>query len=230
MPAESPERILILGGTAEARRAAERLVAEGHHVTTALAGRTAEPALPPGEVRIGGFGGADGLAAWLRDNAIARVIDATHPFARRISQNAIRAATEAGVPLEQLGRPGWAPREGDNWTEVPSVKVAAAALPSGARAFLALGRQYLDAFEARNDCHLVIRMVDPPAGPLGFASYDLVLGKPSVEPEEEAALFRQHGVTHLVCRNSGGEAGYGKIAAARTLRLPVIIIARGGDI
>jgi precorrin-6A/cobalt-precorrin-6A reductase len=182
--------------------------------------------LPPGEVRIGGFGGAAGLAAYIRDNGVTRIIDATHPFARRISENAIQAAAETGIAIEHLVRPGWERQRGDRWQEVASLEEAAQALPAGATAFLALGRQYLDAFAARNDCRFVIRMVDPPAEPLPFADPVLILGKPSADPEQEAALFAAHGVTHLVCRNSGGAAGYGKIAAAREMGLPVIILGR----
>lgn len=226
-PSDDKPRVLILGGTAEAYALAERLVAAGEvTVITSLAGRTAEPVLPPGEVRIGGFGGAEGLAAYIRANGISRVIDATHPFARRISENAIRATAETGVPLEQHVRNGWLPVRGDRWNEVGSLEEASRALPAGATVFLALGRQYLDAFAARRDCRFVIRMVDPPAQPLPFADPVVIRGKPSADPEQEAALFADHGITHLVCRNSGGAAGYGKIAAARQLALPVILIGR----
>lgn len=219
--------MLILGGTAEAAALAERLVARGDvAVVTSLAGRTAHPALPPGEVRIGGFGGAAGLAAYIRDNGVTRIIDVTHPFARRISENAIRAAAETGITLEHLVRPGWERQRGDRWQEVWSLEEAAQALPAGATVFLALGRQYLDAFAARSDCRFVIRMVDTPERPLPIADHAMILGKPLADPAHEAALFAAHGITHLVCRNSGGAAGYGKIAAAREMGLPVIILGR----
>jgi len=226
-PSDDKPKVLILGGTAEASALAERLVAAGEvTVITSLAGRTADPVLPPGAVRIGGFGGAEGLAAYLRENGISRVIDATHPFARRISENAIRATAETGVPLEHLVRPGWQPVLGDRWHDVGSLEEAAAILPAGATVFLALGRQYLDAFAPRLDCRFVIRLVDPPAQALPFADPVVILGKPSADPQQEAALLAAHGITHLVCRNSGGAAGYGKIAAARQLALPVILIGR----
>lgn len=220
------QKILILGGTAEARELAERLVAEGHKVTTSLAGRTIDPLLPSGDVRIGGFGGAEGLAAYLLEGGFDRMIDATHPFARRISENAIKAAVLSGVPLEQRLRPRWQKQPGDRWEPVASVKAAAEALLPGATAFLALGRQYLDAFVERADCRFVIRMVDPPATPLAFFDHTLVLGKPANDPDREADLLSAHGITHLVCRNSGGPAGYAKIIAARRLALPVIMIER----
>ncbi len=220
------QKILILGGTAEARTIAAQLVAEGHAVTTSLAGRTIDPILPAGTVRIGGFGGAEGLAAFLTAEGFDRMIDATHPFARRISENAIKAGAISGVPLEQRLRPRWQKQPGDRWTSVASLDAAADALPLGSTVFLALGRQYLDAFTTRRDCRFVIRMVDPPETPLAFADHSLVLGKPASDPDREADLFTAHGVTHLVCRNSGGPAGYAKIIAARRLALPVVMIER----
>jgi precorrin-6A/cobalt-precorrin-6A reductase len=226
-PPEKRPKVLILGGTAEAKALAEQLAARGDvTVITSLAGRTAQPMLPPGEVRIGGFGGAAGLTAYIRETGVTRIIDATHPFARRISENAIRAAAETGIALEHLVRPGWVSQRGDRWQEVSSLDEAARALPAGAIVFLALGRQYLDAFAARSDCRFVIRMVDAPAEPLPFADPVLILGKPSADPAREAELFAAQGITHLVCRNSGGASGYGKIVAAREMGLQVIILGR----
>ncbi len=222
----SRDRVLILGGTAEARDLAARLVAEGHAVTTSLAGRTQDPILPAGEVRIGGFGGAEGLAQYIVDEGYDRIIDATHPFARRISENAIKAAAITGIPLEQSVRPRWRKQPGDRWQAVRSLEEAAKALPPNATVFLALGRQYLDAFSTRPDCRFVIRMVDPPVSPLSMGDHVLVLGKPASDPAREADLFTAHGVTHLVCRNSGGPAGYAKLIAARHLGLPVIMLER----
>lgn len=221
-----PQKILILGGTAEARDLASRLVEEGHAVTTSLAGRTVSPILPRGEVRIGGFGGADGLARHIVEHGYDLIIDATHPFARRISENAIKAAAITGIPLEQKLRPRWHKQPGDRWLPVTSLDAAASALPSGATVFLALGRQYLDAFADRDDCRFVIRMVDAPEARLAINDYTLVLGKPASKSAQEADLFTAHGVTHLVCRNSGGPAGYAKLVAARELRLQVIMLER----
>jgi precorrin-6A/cobalt-precorrin-6A reductase len=221
-----PQKILILGGTAEARDLASRLVDEGHAVTTSLAGRTIDPILPRGEVRIGGFGGADGLACHILEQRYDRVIDATHPFARRISENAIKATAIAGIPLEQKLRPRWRKQPGDRWLAVTTLEAAASALPSGATVFLALGRQYLDAFADRDDCRFIVRMVDAPEARLAISDYTLVLGKPASKPAQEADLFTAHGVTHLVCRNSGGPAGYAKLVAARELHLQVIMLER----
>lgn len=224
MPSET---ILILGGTREAAELAARLVAAkpGARVITSLAGRTREPAPVAGEVRSGGFGGIDGLAKWLTDNRVTTLIDATHPFAETISGNAAAAAAMSGISLLRLARPVWSREPRDLWAEVDSLDAAAAALTVGAVALLALGRQYLAPFAARTDCRFIVRMVDPPEVPLPFAA-DLVLGKPSTDPHEEAALFRRHGLTHLVCRNSGGAGAYAKIVAARDLALPVIMVGR----
>lgn len=220
------QKILILGGTKEARELAQTLVENGHAVTTSLAGRTMDPILPAGEVRIGGFGGAEGLAAYLRENAFNRIIDATHPFARRISENAIKAAAETGITLEQIVRPRWQKQLGDRWRPVATLEQAADLLPSGATVFLALGRQYLDAFKPRTDCRFIVRMVDAPEKALGFFDYALILGKPASDPSHESDLMTAYGVTHLVARNSGGPAGYAKIIAARELGLPVIMLER----
>ncbi len=221
------DKILILGGTREAAELAAKLVGEGGaHVITSLAGRTREPAPVAGSVRVGGFGGADGLAAYLAENRITRVIDATHPFARTISANAAIACRETGVQLETLARPQWEPEAADSWTRVGSLEQAAAKLPVGARVFLALGKQHLSAFEPLQGRHFIVRMVDAPETPLCFASHTLILGRPAIDPAEEEALFREHRVTHLVCRNSGGSGGHAKIAAARRMGLPVIMIER----
>lgn len=223
---ERPEKILILGGTREAAELARRLEKEGIDVTTSLAGRTKEPAPLQGKVRIGGFGGAQGLAAYLRTEGFTRVIDATHPFARTISANAVIACEIACLPLEVRTRAAWTKQPEDVWIDVATLEEAAAALPENARVLLALGRQYLDAFISRSDCHFVIRMVDPPAMPLAFKSHDILTAKPSQDPDEEATLLRAHAITHLVCRNSGGDGAYAKIVAARIMGLPVVMVGR----
>ena len=166
------------------------------------------------------------MATYLMDNQITKVIDATHPFARRISENAIKASAKAGVPLQQIIRPRWQKVPGDRWREVKTLEEAAAALPAGATVFLALGRQYIEAFATRADCRFIIRMVDPPEAPLSFTDYALVLGKPASDPDCEARLLSAHAVTHIVARNSGGPAGYAKVIAARNLGLPMIILDR----
>jgi len=219
--------VLILGGTREAAMLAANLVAAhpDWRVITSLAGRTKEPEPVAGETRIGGFGGAEGLAAYLRAEGVTELIDATHPYARKISANAERAAAIAGVPLEVRTRRPWERQPGDDWIEVSSEAKAASALPAGARAFLALGRQHLEPFAGRGDVFFLVRMVDPPAAPLPLKHHAVITGKPG-PADEEAALLRTHAIDHIVCRNSGGERSHGKIAAARTLRIPVIMIGR----
>ena len=222
------ERILILGGTSEARREAERRSSAGQDVITSLAGRTTSPFLPTtGEVRTGGFGGVDGLATYIRDKAIDRVIDATHPFAVQISRTAEQATNTTGVPLEVMIREPWSPQEGDNWNSVASIQKAVAVVPQNSRTFLALGHQHIAPFGKRPDVHFVIRMVDD--RPLPISNATLVTGHPQSDPAAEAVLFRAHAINHLVCRNSGGAKSYGKLMAARQLGLTVTMIERGNQ-
>lgn len=229
MPAET---ILILGGTAEASRLARRSTEELPAARTilSLAGRTREPSLPHGcEVRIGGFGGRDGLATFIRQEGVTRLVDATHPFAVGISRSAAEAARIADVPRLALARPAWRATTGERWIDADCLGAAVDALPAGAHAFLALGRQHLAPFARRAaDVRFAVRMFDPPAESPPFPAR-LVLGKPSADWREEAALFRQLGITHLVSRNSGGTASYPKIEAARRLGLPVVMIRRTSD-
>ena len=221
-------RILILGGTLEARRLAERLRGRADMaVTHSLAGRTATPAAQPVPVRIGGFGGAEGLAAYVRAERIAALIDATHPYAATISQNAARAAAAAGVRLLALRRPPWQQTAGDRWTEVADVPNAVRALGSKPRhVFLALGRKELAPFASAPQHHYLVRSVDPVEPPLGvpYASY-LVARGPFAERAERELLLA-HGIDAIVSKNSGGDATYGKIAAARALGIEVFMLRR----
>ncbi|MFD0917749.1 cobalt-precorrin-6A reductase [Pseudahrensia aquimaris] len=221
-----PRKILLLGGTKEAAERAAELVAQGADVTTSLAGRTREPEPVAGKVRVGGFGGVEGLADYLLQNAINELIDATHPFAIQISANAKAAAERTGVTLTVLTRAPWQRETGDNWHILPSPEAAVDSPPPGATVLLALGSQHIAPFARRKDVHFIIRMIDRPQAPLPFAKHTIVLGKPSSEPDKEASLLKAYGVTHIVCRNSGGPGAYGKIVAARTLGLPVIMIER----
>lgn len=226
MPAPA-RTILILGGTREAAALAGRLAARAAtRVISSLAGRTREPAPLAGETRIGGFGGAAGLAKFIGGNGVDTLIDATHPFAAQISDNAADAAAMAGVPLLRLARPAWQREPGDDWVGVATLDEAANRIPARATAFLALGSQHLAAFARRDDVAFVVRMVDPPEAPPPFAQSTLVLGRPSTDAGEEAAMLSAHGVTVIVCRNSGGRGAFAKLLAARKLKLPVIMIER----
>ena len=155
-------RILILGGTAEARELAKRLVALGHDVTTSLAGRTSGPALPAGELRVGKFGGVTGLVGYLQAMRFDRLVDATHPYAGLISINAVAAARQSGIPLVRFMRPEWAEPAGADWVHVPDVDGAAAALPRNATALITTGHEGLDKLLARDDCRLIVRLIEAP--------------------------------------------------------------------
>ncbi|MEU5182508.1 cobalt-precorrin-6A reductase [Streptomyces longwoodensis] len=219
--------VLILGGTTEARELAAVLAARpGVRVTTSLAGRVSRPGALDGEVRTGGFGGAGGLAAWIRDEDVAAVVDATHPFAAGITANAARAAADTGRPLVVLRRPGWSPGPGDRWYDVPSLEAAAALLPSlGRRAFLTTGRLGLATFAHVTDVHFVVRSVEPPEPPLP-PDTRLVLARGPFTLDDELALLRTHRVDVLVTKDSGGAATSPKLTAARTLGLPVVVVRR----
>ncbi|MDZ7823387.1 MAG: cobalt-precorrin-6A reductase [Ahrensia sp.] len=212
------EVILILGGTKEAAELASKLVAEKPlaRVISSLAGRTKEPSPPMGEVRVGGFGGAAGLAQFIKDNHVTLLIDATHPFAKNISQNAQRAAAETGVRFQTLTRQPWEKQHGDQWIEVPDLVQARDKIPVGARVLLALGSQHIDLFKTRNDVHFLVRMVDAPPVPPALPNHVLEIGKPGDLAHERELLMR-HEITHIVCRNSGGQGAYAKIEAAREL-------------
>lgn len=225
MPA-SDRPILLLGGTAEASELAERLAGDGRvSLIYSLAGRTREPDLPNCEVHIGGFGGIEGLELFLLKNDVALVVDATHPFATQISQNAFAAAKYSGAARIALVRPVWVPELQDLWHTVSSLEEAARALPAGAHAFLALGSQYVASFAQRTDVGFTLRMIDRPET-LPIENCRIITGKPGTSADEESRLFTELEITHLICRNSGGSAGYAKIAAARQLGLPVVLIER----
>ncbi len=217
--------VLILGGTGEARALAARLTARGdRRVISSLAGRTGTPTYPPGEVRRGGFGGSRGLADYLRREAVACVIDATHPHAARISANAEAACAEAGVPLRRLTRTPWQPRPGDRWIAVPDYSTAAQRVPAGCRRpLLTVGRSNLAAFAGRTDVTWVVRVFEPPASSLPLAAYELVVARGPFSLESERALFDQYAVDGLVTKNSGG-AEPAKLTVARERGLPVVVV------
>jgi precorrin-6A/cobalt-precorrin-6A reductase len=231
MPAadRSARRLLLLGGTREAAALA-RLLDERWgarlDLVSSLAGRTERPGALPGAVRIGGFGGADGLARYLREAAIDLLIDATHPFAARIAAHAHTAAEAAAVPCLKLLRPPWRRDPLDRWIEVENVEAAAAVLPRvGKRAFLSLGSQDIGAF-AGLDGFFLLRTVDPLRDAPPFADYRALTGRGPFSAAGEEALLRAHRIAVLVSRASGGADTEGKILAARRLGLPVVMIRR----
>ncbi len=223
-----PIRVLILGGTAEAVGLARALFGDARVAAiTSLAGRTRAPAAVPGEVRVGGFGGPEALADYLGREGIDLVVDATHPFAARISRNAARACNLAKVPRLLLARPPWTPQASDTWVPVPDIEAAAAALPGlGRRVFLAIGRQELAAFAGLTGLWFLVRLVEEPETPPPLADHLLVLGRGPFAIEREIDLLREHRIDVVVSKNSGGAGAAAKIAAARALKLPVVMIER----
>jgi precorrin-6A/cobalt-precorrin-6A reductase len=219
--------VLVLGGTTEARELAAALAARsGVRVTTSLAGRVARPGAQTGDVRVGGFGGAEGLAAWLREHVVDAVVDATHPFAASITRNAARAAAMTGVPLVVLRRPGWLPGPGDRWHPVASLDAAAELLPRlGHRVFLTTGRLGLAAFAHLTGLHFVVRSVEPPGQPQP-PDTRLIQARGPFTLSGERALLRTHRIDVLVTKDSGGAATAPKLTAARQLGLPVVVVRR----
>lgn len=213
-------RTLILGGTTEGNALARALA--GSEVVTSLAGRTGHIPILPGQVRVGGFGGVDGLAEYLKGESIGAVIDATHPFAARMAANAAEACERLAVPRLKLLRPEWKSEAGDRWVEAGDMEEAARLLPGlGRRAFLTVGIQELGAFVAVPD--LLVRLLSPTPLP---DTWRIITGRPPFTLADEIALMRNHAIDVLVAKHSGGEATYAKIAAARTLGLPVLMIRR----
>ena len=225
-------RVLILGGTGEAVALARRLESRAEFdVVTSLAGRTRRPAPIPGRVRIGGFGGVEGLSAWLETEGVAAVVDATHPYAATISRHARLACDGLGIARLQLRRPAWSPVEGDAWTGVASMEAAANAVavaPVSAQGcvFLSTGARDLQAFGHLRTTRFLVRLVDVPPEPLPLAESDLIVDRGPFAVEDERALFLDRDVELLVSKNSGGGATYAKLAAARELGVPVVMVDR----
>lgn len=217
-------RVLLLGGTGEARRLASVLVDRRVDVVSSLAGRVADPLLPPGEVRLGGFGGVAGLSVWLRAHSVAAVVDATHPFADGMTAHAAAAADLTGVPLLRLQRPGWTAGPGDDWRWVGSLAEAATAVAGFDSVFLTTGRQGLAAF-AGVTARCLVRSVDPPTPPLP-ERITVVLARGPFGVDEELALMREHAIEVVVTKDSGGSMTAAKLTAARELGLRVVLLRR----
>ncbi len=225
-----PTRILILGGTAEAVDLAAALLARfgaAVQVISSQAGRTRSPRLPVGEWRIGGFGGASGLAAYLAEQRIDLVIDATHPFASRISASARTACRRAGCRRLMLVRPTWRRQPGDDWREAADAGAAAALVePLGRRVFLTIGRRDLGAFSHLADHWFLVRLVDQPDTPLPLPHQRVITGRGPFSLAVESTLLRAERIDVLVTKASGGEATAAKLSAAREANLPVVMIRR----
>lgn len=222
------KRVLILGGTGNAVELAQKAAnVPGLEVRVSLAGRTRQPKDVTENTRIGGFGGVAGLTAYLRDEAIDLLIDATHPFAVQISLNAVIAADEVGIPLLMLVRPMWETQVGDRWIWVESIAAAAAVLRSqGKRVFLTIGRQELATFAHLKDIWFLMRMIDPPQPNTLVPKGLLLLERGPFSLDDERQLLIQHSIDTIVSKNSGGDATYAKIIAARELSIPVVMVQR----
>jgi precorrin-6A/cobalt-precorrin-6A reductase len=222
--------VLILGGTAEAVSLADRLMTEwGDRFTivTSLAGRTQTPGATPGEVRVGGFGGVAPMARYMEDRGVVALLDATHPFAAQISENARMACATARVPRIALVRPAWVRTPDDNWLMQPDLAAAAAALPViGQRVFLTVGRTDLAAFASCEDTWFLVRLIDLPDVPLPLPAYQLIAGRGPFAAAAEQRLLEEHKIDALVCKASGGEATRAKLVAARRRGIPVLMIER----
>ncbi|MFC9440373.1 cobalt-precorrin-6A reductase [Nocardia sp. NPDC057030] len=220
-------KTLILGGTREARELAAIASGEqGFDIVSSLAGRVRDPLLPAGAVRVGGFGGVEGLRKWLSDNGIESVVDATHPFAASISANAAAAAGDLRLPLVHLRRPGWSAQPGDRWIRVPDLAAAAKTVEQlGDRVFLTIGRQGVAAFAGSTRQWFLIRAIDPPAGALP-PQHELLLARGPFTIEDEVRRLADRRIDVLVTKDSGGEHTDAKLAAARQAGLPVVMIDR----
>lgn len=221
-------KTLLLGGTTEARQLAEALDARTDiDATLSLAGATSSPARLALPVRRGGFGGVDGLMRYLNTNGVDRVIDATHPFAARISENAAAACRARGIPLWRIQRPAWRAASGDDWHDVANADIAAERLAGfGRRVFLSIGARSLAPFEAVADKHWIVRSIEAPEPPPAFDHWTLIRARPPFAYADELALLETQRVDVLVSKNSGGSATRAKLDAARTLAIPVLMIAR----
>jgi precorrin-6A/cobalt-precorrin-6A reductase len=218
--------ILILGGTTEARQLAAALVADGIDVISSLAGRVRTPSLPAGRVRVGGFGGVNGLAEFLRREPASAVVDATHPFAAKITENAVQAASLIGTPLVRLERPGWREHPRSNsWTWVADPAAARTAAESARRPFLTTGRQSLSDFHAWADRDVLVRLVDPPAASLP-QRWTVLLSRGPYRYADERKILTEHAIDVILTKDSGGTHTVAKLDAAGDLGIPVVIIAR----
>jgi precorrin-6A/cobalt-precorrin-6A reductase len=220
-------QVLVLGGTMEASALCAAFARAGVPATLSYMGRVERPKPQPVPVRIGGFGGVEGLADWLRTHRVTHLVDATHPFAARMSANAVAAAARTGVPLVALVRPAWTPQPGDNWQRVPDIPAAVAALAGPARrVMLAIGRMHLAEFAAQPQHDYLLRLVDPPAEAPPLPRHTVVIDRGPFTVAVDLALMQAHGTELVVSKNAGGTGARAKLEAARSLGLPVLMIDR----
>lgn len=211
----------------EASALATALADRGIAAILSYAGRVDKPKAQPIPIRIGGFGGIDGLERYLRDHHITHLVDATHPFAAAMSAHAVAAAARAGVAHIALTRPAWAPVAGDQWRHVPDIDAAVATLAGPAqRVMLALGRMHVNTFAPQPQHHYLLRFVDTPESPPALPDHHVVVDRGPFSVQSDIDLLRNHGIDLIVCKNAGGKGAEAKLIAARRLSLPVVMIDR----
>ena len=217
----------MLGGTTEATALAQAISDAGLRAVFSYAGRVADPKAQPLPTRVGGFGGAEAMANWLRDTGITHVVDATHPFAAGISANAVAACAACNIPLLALTRRPWEAEPGDTWQHVPDIPAAVAALEGPTRrVMLAIGRMHLDAFAAQPGHFYLLRLVDAPDGPLPLPDCAVEVSRGPFTVEQDTALMQRHGIELVVAKNAGGSGARAKVDAARALSIPMLMIDR----
>lgn len=215
-------KILIFGGTGEARELATELVALGHEVTTSLAGRTITPLKPAGDMRVGGFGGVDSLREYFTAEGFDWVIDATHPYAAAMSTQLVEAVRPGPVKFLRLLRPAW---EDTEWTDVPDISAAIDGLPDGARVLVTTGHKGLDVLATRADCQFFVRLIERPEVPPA-ANATIIIERPPYDVHGELSLMREYGITHLLTKNAGGDQTRAKIDAAAQLGVTILMVRR----
>jgi precorrin-6A/cobalt-precorrin-6A reductase len=219
-------RILLLAGTFEARNLISPLINLGFEVIASLAGATRAPIKLGCETRVGGFGGDEGFREWIKTSKTDVVIDATHPFATKITERTINICSEEMIPCLSVVREAWIPGAGDEWLEVNSSAEAATRIKVGSAVFLATGRQTLVDFGSLEGCYVFCRQIDEPKEPFPFMDGKFILGRPPFSVGSEINLFSQLKIDVLVVKNSGGSSSFSKLAAASFLKIPVLMIKR----
>ncbi|MGC4963541.1 cobalt-precorrin-6A reductase [Gordonia sp. DT218] len=226
--------ILLLGGTGEARALAQRMGDADIAVISSLAGRVRDPRLPVGDVRIGGFGGIDGLTDWIQNHHVIAVVDATHPFATTMTDHAATVADRMALPLLRVRRPAWTPTADDSWVTVPDIRAAAREIDTRAvrqgdlRVFLTTGRQDVGVFAGVTDATFLIRVVDPPTADLP-PRHRILRSRGPYDLSSERELMRANEIDVLVTKNSGGELTRAKLTAAAALGVDVVMVDRPAE-
>lgn len=219
-------KLLLLAGTGEAKEIAKRLSRMGVPARASLAGATRAPAGLALPTDSGGFGGESGFKSYVQRHDITAVLDATHPFAHRISHRSAEICKSMGLSYCQLLRPAWAPGPDDKWITLSREEDAALHIPDGSKVFLATGRQTLNRFANLAGCHLICRQIDPPDRPFPFPNGSYLIGRPPFSEEDEFTLFKDLGVDWLIAKNAGGTASRTKLDAAGRLGIGVALLER----